>query len=669
MRQQATPFIAMKRGVTNVTALDGRPSLLPQRVPDKFSGMRSLVVGMFCLLLPLGPTACTAKFIRPTTDRPIDVTPALLERGSYLVNQVSACGLCHTPRVGSNWLAAERPSEFLAGGGLFDMPDEGFRVVAPNITQDKQTGIGAWTDDEILRAVRDGVSRDGRLLMPPMPFASWKSMSDEDARAIVAYLRTVPPVKNAVSRAGNRIPFLLRLGTALGLIHHEPATAVRAPERADRKAYGAYLTRLGLCWECHSLDKSGPSDAKDVLMAGSRRPLFEPEYGRVYARNLTPDPETGLGSYTAEQIKRALRTGRRLDGSPMGPPMSLVIPHLSRWSEDDLDALATYLTSLRPIRHRVPERQLVYASCDSPSQSTLDALPKHLSQTGLYQGPVGGPIARAALPFRPQFELWTDGATKRRWIALPPGTQIDSTDMDSWRFPQGTKLWKEFTRDGVLVETRLLQKIGPRDQDWAAVAYVWNNDGTEATARPSGVANARGTAHDVPTAAECMACHGGRTSRVLGFSAVQLAYQAEDQGLDLADITARGWLSSSPIASIEVPGTAPERSALGYLHSNCAHCHNGARPARAGSRCFDPYNSLDFSLRVDRLASPAETPTYRSAVGNVIQPGHPDWSRLLDLVSHRGPGRQMPPLSTKRVDEPAVHTLRSWIEVMPEVIR
>jgi mono/diheme cytochrome c family protein len=628
-----------------------------------------LAVILPCLSSGLGLTACTARFIRATTDRPIVVTPELLERGAYLVNQVSACGLCHTPRVGSNWLGAERPSELLAGGSVVDIPDEGFRVVAPNITQDRETGIGDWTDDEILRAVRDGVSRDGRLLMPPMPFASWKEMSDEDARAIVAYLRTVPSVRNEVNREGNRIPFLLHLGTALGLIHHEPAAAVKAPERADRKAYGAYLSKLGLCWECHSLGKSGPSDAEQDLMAGSRRALFEPEYGRVYARNLTPDPETGLGRYTADQIKRALRTGRRLDGKPMGAPMSLVIPHVSRWSEDDLDALATYLTSLNPIRRQVPERELVYARCDSPPRGTLDALPEHLSQTGLYEEHAGGTIARTALPFRPEFELWTDGATKRRWIALPPGTRIDSSDMDSWRFPEGTKLWKEFTRDGVRVETRLLQKIGPGDEDWAAVAYVWNDDGAEATARPSGVANVRGTGHDVPSAAECAACHGGRRSRVLGFSAVQLAYQADGEGLDLGDVTARGWLSSTPPGSLEVPGTAPERLALGYLHANCAHCHNAARPGRTGSRCFDPYGSLDFSLHAERPASPAETPTYRSAVGKVIQPGHPGWSRLLELVSRRGPGRQMPPLGTERVDERAVHALSMWIEAMPEATR
>ncbi|HYV66860.1 MAG TPA: hypothetical protein VE964_11505, partial [Myxococcales bacterium] len=84
--------------------------------------------------------------------------------------------------------------------------------------------------------------------------------------------------------------------------------------------------------------------------------------GKVYARNLTPDRETGLGNYSADQIKQALKTGRRLDGKLMAPPMSLIIPHVSTWAEDDLDALVTYLTSLKPIRHGVPERELTPAA-------------------------------------------------------------------------------------------------------------------------------------------------------------------------------------------------------------------------------------------------------------------------------------------------------------------
>jgi mono/diheme cytochrome c family protein len=210
--------------------------------------------------------------------------------------------------------------------------------------------------------VRDGVSRDGRLLMPPMPFTAWEKMSDDDARAIVAYLRTVPPVKNAVSREGNHFPFMLRMATKLGAVHHAPARGVKAPPVSDKKAYGGYLNRLGVCWDCHSLGKRGPSDDEDVLMSGSRMALSEQEYGKVYARNLTPDRDTGLGKYTAEQIKDSLKTGRRLDGKMMAPPMSLVMPHLSTWSEEDLDALVAYLMALKPIKHQVPERALTPAA-------------------------------------------------------------------------------------------------------------------------------------------------------------------------------------------------------------------------------------------------------------------------------------------------------------------
>ncbi|WP_242342950.1 hypothetical protein [Anaeromyxobacter terrae] len=151
---------------------------------------------------------------------------------------------------------------------------------------------------------------------------------------------------------------------------------------------------------------------------------------------------------------------------------------------------------------------------------------------------------------------------------------------------------------------------------------------------------------------------------MLGFSAVQFSYEAGAGQLDLADVIARGWLSSPPSRRIAVPGTATERAALGYLQGNCAHCHNQARPARSGSRCYDPYNSLDFWLRADGSGSPAETPTYRSAVGNVIQPGDASRSRLLDLVAHRARGRQMPPLATEEVDEHAVRLLREWIDDM-----
>jgi len=305
---------------------------------------------------------CAGSSIRPTVSEPFRATAVLLERGNYLVNSVAACGVCHTPRAGDSWLGGERTDAFLGGGSVLRDESEGLRIVAPNISQDRATGVGAWTDDQLVRAIRDGVSHDGRLMTPLMPFLAWEAMSDEDARAIVVYLRTTPAVQRPISRAGDQIGFTTRMAIRMGAVHHRPARDVETPRRADRRSYGAYLAKVGLCWHCHSLGERGPTDDADILMSGSRVPFEDPDYGKVYARNLTPDRATGLGGYSAAQIKRALRTGRRLDGLAMAPPMSLMIPHVSTWTDDDLDALIAYLMALPPIDYRPPEPKVTPAA-------------------------------------------------------------------------------------------------------------------------------------------------------------------------------------------------------------------------------------------------------------------------------------------------------------------
>jgi hypothetical protein len=321
------------------------------------AGMKLTFLGWAPLVVAVAVTGCAGKHVRETTQEKIEGTPERIERGNYLVNQVTMCGGCHTPRVGGTWLGGERTDAFLAGGSVFDDREMEFKIVAPNITQDRETGIGSWTDDEIMRAVRDGVHRDGRLMLPPMPFGAWKHMSDDDARAIVAYLRTVPPVRNKIEPQTDT-PFLMGMVVKMGVMHHEPARDVKAPPATDKKSHGEYLSRLAFCADCHSLGKRGPSLDKEDFFAGSRVPLSEPEYGKVWAANLTSDVETGLGKYSAQQLKDALKSGRRLDGRRMAPPMSLLIPHLSTWTEADLDALVFFLKSLPPVKHKVPEPQL-----------------------------------------------------------------------------------------------------------------------------------------------------------------------------------------------------------------------------------------------------------------------------------------------------------------------
>lgn len=300
---------------------------------------------------------CTGKYVRPTTAEKFAGNPDAVARGGYIVNQLSGCPACHTPHVNGSFVEGERTDAYLGGGLRIDDDEAGLHVAIPNISPDEQTGIGGWTDDQILRGIRDGVGRDGALLMPPMPFTSFGRMSDDDARAVVAYLRTVPPVKNAVDRSKNEFAFGIRFAKSMGFIHHKPAMNVQAPAPADQIKTGEYLARgVSPCWECHSLTSTGPSDGN--LFAGSEKPIQDPSWGKTYARNLTPDKETGLGNYTAQQIKQALRTGKRLDGKAMAPPMSAFIPHFSGMTDQDLDAIVAYLKSIPAKKHAVPERQL-----------------------------------------------------------------------------------------------------------------------------------------------------------------------------------------------------------------------------------------------------------------------------------------------------------------------
>jgi hypothetical protein len=194
--------------------------------------------------------------------------------------------------------------------------------------------------------------------------------------------------------------------------------------------------------------------------------------------------------------------------------------------------------------------------------------------------------------------------------------------------------------------------------------YVWNADGSDAIATPDGATDANGTPHDVPEAGKCVGCHGGRASRVLGFSAIQLSFTEGTSDTTLRDLVSEHVLSVPPAQDFQLPGNETERAALGYMHANCGHCHNSSRPQRVGARCYDPENHLDFWLRVDRLGSVSDTPTYASAVGTVIQPGQPEQSEVMHLVSTRRGGLWMPPLGSERVDDEHVALLRAWIAGM-----
>ena len=252
-----------------------------------------------------------------------------LERGRYLVNTIAACGNCHTPQGPDGPL----PGKDLAGGLLFD--ETAFKVYSTNITPDKRTGIGSWTDAQIVTAIRDGKRPDGSLIGPPMPFDMYRQLSDSDVKAMVAYLRSVKPVESTVPKADYRMPLPPAYGPPVGTVADLP--------RSDKVAYGRYLAGpVGHCIVCHTpMDDKGQSEFKTKLGAGGVR--FPGPWGVSVSANITP---TGLKKYSDAQIKAMFTTGVRPDGSKLKPPMGM--PYYANISAADQDAIVAYLRSLPP---------------------------------------------------------------------------------------------------------------------------------------------------------------------------------------------------------------------------------------------------------------------------------------------------------------------------------
>ncbi len=308
-------------------------------------------------ILLAAASGCTGKYVRKTTEEKVEPTRERLARGAYLVNDVAACGSCHTMRDSGKIADPERRDALLAGGNVLETLEPRMRVWVPNITSDPETGIGRWSDDQVMRAVRDGVDDQGNFLVPLMPFGSFRYMSDDDVRAVIAYLRSVPPYHQTRKPIEDEVPFIVRFAlNRFGAAMHRPAENVTEPAPGDPVRHGEYLARVAGCADCHSLGKRGVRDASDRFLAGSDVPF--PEGGKVWAANITPDPETGIGRFSREQVKRALREGVRLDGRRMAPPMSTLVPHYAGMTDADLDALVEYLFAQKPVKHAVPTRQL-----------------------------------------------------------------------------------------------------------------------------------------------------------------------------------------------------------------------------------------------------------------------------------------------------------------------
>lgn len=268
------------------------------------------------------------------------VDPKLIERGAYLANNVMGCAMCHTPLQ----QGAFAPDMSKAYAGGLEMKEAFGTWRSPNITPDPETGLGTWTDEQIIAAVRDGKRPDGSGIHPIMPWTFYRELTDGDAAALAAFLRHgVKPISNKVER----LPL--------------PELALQLPpprrqDPPDQVGHGAYLATLMHCAACHvPMTEKGPDMSK--MYAGGMHMPVPPEFGTgdLYASNITPDPETGIGAWTEDQIIAAITKASRPDGAPIFGPMMFYAGVWGGMTADDLKAVAAFLKAMPPIKHEVPK--------------------------------------------------------------------------------------------------------------------------------------------------------------------------------------------------------------------------------------------------------------------------------------------------------------------------
>jgi hypothetical protein len=314
-----------------------------------------------------------------------------------------------------------------------------------------------------------------------------------------------------------------------------------------------------------------------------------------------------------------------------------------------------------------------------------------LSAQTLYSNIARKEVNPRLRPWVPQYVLWSDGADKERWIELPAGTRIDTSNMDRWVFPVGTKIWKEFTFVGRRIETRVIEKVSadPTLTSWTFKAYQWRPDESDATlASANGVRDAAptsfGTTHDIPSVNDCKSCHNRGGDAVVGFESLQLSGDRDPQAIaagrlapgdfTLEELERDGLITAAPGEQPRIrSSSAGGRWAMGFLHGNCSICHNPQGPAA----------NVGMDLRHTVAAqSEQDEPAYRTTVNTLtntyilpgttggvdsfrILGGVPEKSAIFFRLQSRGSFHQMPPLASKVVDADAVNRVAEWIRSLP----
>ena len=301
-----------------------------------------LVLGLVVKFYVLSPR------LRPASDMKAPKTPEAIQRGKYLVDNVTACLGCHS-QVDETASGEPVVAGRLGSGRDFGlMPGFPGHIRAPNLTPDLETGIGSWTDGELVRAIREGVSKDGRPLFPMMPYGSYgKSLSDEDVLAIVAYLRTLPPIKNDPGRTQIDFPVAMFVRAAPAPLDRLPAAE---PPTTEPVARGEWLLTVCSCHDCHDSVNARHEPIPGKALAGGA-PMPIPDKGTVYVANVTSDPATGIGAYSDDDLLRVLTEGKGKSGQTL---YAMPWRYYGGMTEPDKRALIAALRKVPPVVNAVP---------------------------------------------------------------------------------------------------------------------------------------------------------------------------------------------------------------------------------------------------------------------------------------------------------------------------
>ena len=313
------------------------------------------VLGILLLIIIIAVAGLAAyvKIALPNVgdapDMKVEVTPERLQRGEYLAQHVMLCADCHSTRNWNEFSAPLVPGTLGKGGEIFDNK-MGFpgTYYSANITP---SGIGNWTDGELFRAITTGVRKNGKPIFPVMPHQNYGKLDEEDIKAVIAYVRSLPAIENKVPESESDFPMNFIINTI-----PEKANLSKRPPASDSIAYGKYMATASSCKDCHTPFEKGKY-IEEFFLAGGR--TFELPAGTLSSANITPDPETGIGNWTKEMFIQRFRSFRDSAAAHQKVDFMKEYNTIMPWTmyagmtDEDLGAIYAYLRTEKPIKHKV----------------------------------------------------------------------------------------------------------------------------------------------------------------------------------------------------------------------------------------------------------------------------------------------------------------------------